>query len=106
MDEILGRLDGRGVHHFKTARNDPVGNDPGNAIAALLATVKAKQKRARRFRLSQNAHRDFGNDAKQPFGPGNHPQKVIARLIQSLAPDPKDFTLDRDHFNTKDIVGG
>ena len=40
MDEVLGRLDRRAVHHLHAAGNDAGADDPGDAFAAVLGRVK------------------------------------------------------------------
>ena len=59
MDEILGRVDRRTVHHLHAAGNDAGADDVGDALAALLAGRKADQQRARRLRLAAGCARSL-----------------------------------------------
>ena len=50
MDEFLGRVDRRPVHHLHAARNDAGADDAGDAFAARPRTRQSR--RARRARVS------------------------------------------------------
>ena len=106
MDEILRGVDRRAVHHLHAARNDAGADDVGDALAGLLAGGEADQQRARRFRLLQDAHGDFGDDAEQPLRAGHDAEQVIALAVEMRAAEPHDRAVHQHHLDAEHIVGG
>ncbi len=85
MDELLGGVDRRAVHHFHAARNDAGADDAGDAFAAVLRRVEAEQRGARGLRLLENTHGHFGDHAEQPLRSGDDAEEIVARGIEMLA---------------------
>ena len=75
VDEFLGRVDRRLVHHLHAARDDAGADDARDAVAGVFRRREADQHRARGLRLLQDAHGDFGDDAEQPSEPVIRPSR-------------------------------
>ena len=105
MDEILGRVDRRPVHHFHAARNDAGPDDVGDALPALLARGKADQQRARRLRLLQDAHGDLGDDAEEALRAGHDAEQVVAFRIEMPAAEAHDLAIHQHHLDAEHVVG-
>ena len=106
MDEILGGVDRRAVHHLHAAGNDAGADDVGDALAGLLAGGKADQQRARRLRLLQDAHRDLGDDAEQALRAGHDAEQIVALAVEMLAAEPHHRAIHQHHLDAEHIVGG
>ena len=103
--EILGGADRRPVHHLEPARNDAVGDDRSDAVAALLGGWKADQQRLRGLGLLQDAHRDLGDHAQEPLRAGHQAQEVVALGIEMLAAQAHDVAVRQHHLEAQQIVG-
>ena len=101
----LGALDGVGVHHLHAARNDAGGDHRGDAVGRARLGREAQQHGARRRRLAQQAHRDLGDDAQQPFRAGHQAHQVVALGVEVLAAQPHHFAGHQHHLDAKKVVG-
>ena len=106
MDEFLGRVDRRLIHHLHAARNDARADDLADAFAGVLRGGKPDKQRARAFRLFKNAHGHLGHHAEQPFGAVDDPEEVIAAGIQMLAANAHDLTVHEHDLAAEHVVGG
>ena len=106
MDEFLGAVDRRPVHHLHAARNDARTDDAAHALARILGGGEADQHGARRFRLLQDAHRDLGDDAEQPLRPGDDAEQVVAAGVEMLAAEAQDLAGHQHHLAAEHVVGG
>ena len=104
--EILGGVDRRPVHHLEPARNDAVGDDRGDAVAALLGGWKADQQRLRGLGLLQDPHRDLGDHPQQPLRAGHQAQEIVALGIEMLAAQAHDVAVRQHHLEAQQVVGG
>ena len=78
VNEGFGGVDRRLVHHLHAARDDAGADDISDACAGSLDLGETDHQRARRLRLLQDPHRDFGDDAEQPFRTGDDAHQVVA----------------------------
>ena len=106
MDELLGGVDRRPVHHLHAAGDDAGCDDARDAFAGVLGARKADQHGARRLRLLQDAHRHLGDDAEEPFRPGDDADEIVAAGIEVLAAKPQHLAGHQHHFQAEDVVGG
>ena len=106
IDESLGGVDRRPVHHLHPTRNDAGSDHRGNAIAGILGRGEPDQQRARRRRLRQDTHRDLGHDPQQPLGTGHHAQQIVAFGVEMLAAEPDDLAIHQHQLDAEDVVGG
>ncbi len=70
----------------------PAGMMPGtddrrDRRAGFFVRCEADEQRARRFRLRQDAHGDFGDDAQQPFRSREDAEQVVPFRVEVLAAD-------------------
>ncbi len=105
LDEGLGGVDRRPVHHLHAARDDAGGDDRGDAIAGILGRGKADQQGARGGRFLQDAHGHLGDDAEQPLRAGHDPDQVVAGRIEMLAAEAHHLAVDQHHFEAEQVVG-
>ena len=77
-----------------------------DAFAGRLDLREADHQRARRFRLMQDPHRDFGDDAEQALGAGDDAHQIVAAIFRRLAADAKDLAGHQDDFAPQHVVGG
>ena len=105
MNELLGRVDGRPVHHFHAAWNDAGADDLGDAFAAVFGSGKADDCRARRLRPLEDPHRHLGDDAEQAFGPGDDAHEIVAAGIEMLAAEPHDLAGHQHQLAAQNVVG-
>ena len=104
--EVLGGVDRRPVHHLEPARDDAGGDDRGDAVAGLLVGREADQQRPRGLGLPQDAHRDLGDDAEQPFGAGHQAEQVVGVGIEVLAAEAHHVAVRQHHLEAEQVVGG
>ncbi len=104
--EILGRVDGRVVHHLEPARDDAGGDDRGDALAALVDGREAHEHGARGLGLLQDADGDLGDDAEQAFRAGHQAEQVVAVGIQVLAAEADHVAIGQDQLQAQHVVGG
>ena len=105
MDEFLGGMDRRLVHHLHAAGDDAGADDARHALAGVFRARKADQHRARGLRLLQDAHRDLGDDAEQSLRAGDDADQVVAAGVQVLAAEPDHLAADQHHLQPQDVVG-
>jgi len=105
MDKILGRVDGRLIHHLQTRRDDTGADNVRDAFAPVIVAWKADQQGPRAGRFGQNADRDLRHHGEQSFGAGQQSKKVVPFGVEMLAVNPQDFAIDQDRFEAKHIVG-
>ena len=105
VDEFLGGADRGPVHHLQAARDDAGGDDPGDAVARRLVRGKADEHGPGGLRCLEDAHRDLGDDAQQPFGAGHQAQEVVAPGVQMLAAEADDLAAHQHHLDAQDVVG-
>lgn len=84
VDEGFRRDDGVLVH-LHAAWDDSRADDIGDALPGRFDLREADHQRQRGFRLLQDAHRDFGDDAEQAFRAGDNSHHVIAVGHRRLA---------------------
>jgi hypothetical protein len=106
VDEIVGGVDRRPVHHLHAAGNDPRGDDGRHGVAGSFAAREAEQQRPRGFRLLQDPHRDFGDHPQEPFRPGHQAQEVVPFRVQMFAAQADHRAVDQYHFQAQQVVGG
>jgi hypothetical protein len=77
-----------------------------HAIAGIPGRRKAHQQYSRRCRLWQNAHGDFRDDPKQPFGSGHQAEHVLAIGIEVLPAKADHFAIHQNDLDAQEVVGG
>ena len=106
MDEGFRGVDRRLVHHLHAAGNDAGADDSRHAFAGRLDLGETDHQRPRGFRLLQDAHGDFGDDAEQAFGAGDDAHQVVAGGLRRFAADPQDFARHQHDLAAEHVVGG
>ena len=91
MDEFLGRMDRKPVHHLDAGGNDPGRDDAADAGAGLLRGGEAGEQSARAFGLGEKPHRDLGDDAEQALGAVDDAEQIVAAGIEMLAAEAHDL---------------
>ena len=103
-EEILGRMDGRAVHHFHAGRNDAVRDDIGDALCRGLDRRKSEQHGLRRLRLDEQPQRHLRDHAEQAFRADGESQQVIARRIERLAAEFDHFPAHQYDLQAEHVV--
>jgi hypothetical protein len=105
MDEGLGGVDRRLVHHLHAARNDAGADDVGDAFAGGLDFGEADHQRARGLRLLQDPHRDLGDDAEQALRAGDDAHQVVA-AVSATCRRSDDLARHQHDLAAEHVVGG
>ena len=106
LDEGLGSMDRRTIHHFHAGWDDPGADHLGDTIGGILGRRKTDQQCPCRGRLGKNAHGDLGNDPQQPLGPGHDTKHIIIVGVEVLAAKSDDLAIHQHHFDAEDVVCG
>ena len=107
MDESLGGVDRRPVHHLHAAGNDAGADDGGDAIAGRSRSMGKPISSARAVAgLLQDAHGDLGDDAEQALGAGHQAEQIVALGIEMLAAEAHDLAVDQHDLEAEHVVGG
>ncbi len=86
MDEVLGRMDRRPVHHLHAARDDAGADDPATHSPAASTCAKPTSSARAVSGFCRMPHRDLGDDAEQAFRAGDDAEQVIAAGIGRCLP--------------------
>ena len=79
---------------------------PRHAVARRFRRREADQHRAGRGRPGQDADRDLGDHAEQPFRSGDDAEQVVARRIQVPAADAHHLAVHQHQLDAEQVVGG
>src|SRR5262249_54189595 len=77
VDEFLGRMDRRLVHHLHAAWNNARPDDLADARAGILGRGETDEHGAGGLWLAQNPHRHLSDDAEQAFRAGDDAEEII-----------------------------
>ena len=106
VDEGLGSLDGEAVHHLQAGRDDPGGDDVAHRGTGLGHVVERGQHHLRALGSRQQLDRDFGDHRQHALGSGHQRQQVVARTVERVAADFKQFAGDGPGAQLEDVVYG
>ena len=73
---------------------------------AAFSTESKPARKATARRGLENTDRDFGDDPKQPLGPGHGTQQVEPGGIELLAAKAYHLAAHQRHFEAQEVVGG
>src|SRR5262249_62185001 len=89
VDELLGCVNRRAIHHLHAGGNDARADDLAHTLPGILGPGKADKDRARAIRLLEDANGDLGNDAEQTLRTGDNAKEIIPAGPEVLcAPAP------------------
>ena len=106
LNEGLGGMDCRPIHHLHAGRDDPGGDHGGDAIGGILGCRETDQQCPCGGRLGKDAHGDLGDDPEQPLGAGHNAENIIIAGVEVLAAKPDDLAIHQHHFDAEDVVCG
>ncbi len=74
-------------------------------MLAFAVDFETDQHRPRAFRLAENAHRRFRDDAELPLRPDDEREEIITLGIEMLAADFDDRPVHHHHLDAEHVVG-
>jgi hypothetical protein len=104
MDEILGGLDGRPVHHLETGRDDARGDDLADGGSGPLDIVEGSEHYLRPLRHREQSHRHLHHYPEHALRSNQQGQQIVTGRVERLAADLDHLAVDQDQLERQDVV--